>query len=58
MTPAEQSLRLAFQARAGAAEPAWLGDARAAAFAALGRVGLPTPRHEDWRFTSLAPSRR
>ncbi len=54
MTPAEQSLHLAYQARAAAGEPGWLGDARAAAFAALGASGLPTPRHEDWRFTSLA----
>jgi Fe-S cluster assembly protein SufD len=54
VTPAEQSLRHAFEARAGRSEPSWLADARAAAFAALGAAGLPTPRHEDWRFTSLA----
>ncbi len=54
MTPAEQGLRRAFEARGRLAEPRWLADARAAAFAALGAAGLPTPRHEDWRFTSLA----
>ncbi|GAO04994.1 Fe-S cluster assembly protein SufD [Anaeromyxobacter sp. PSR-1] len=52
MTPAEQSLAAAF--RGGAGEPAWLADARAGALAAFRAAGLPTTRHEDWRFTSLA----
>ncbi len=34
--------------------PAWLGDLRAAGAAAFRAAGLPTARHEDWRFTSLA----
>jgi len=53
VTPAEQSLvDTAAQVRGG---PAWLDEARAGALAAFQRAGLPTPRHEDWRFTSLAP---
>ncbi len=35
-------------------EPAWLVEARAAALARFQALGLPTARHEDWRFTSLA----
>jgi Fe-S cluster assembly protein SufD len=53
VTPAEQSLVAASAALAGG--PAWLAEARAGALAAFQRAGLPTPRHEDWRFTSLAP---
>jgi Fe-S cluster assembly protein SufD len=35
--------------------PAWLREARRAAVARLAERGLPTTRHEDWRYTSLAP---
>jgi Fe-S cluster assembly protein SufD len=35
-------------------EPAWLADARGAALGRFRALGLPTTRHEDWRFTSLA----
>jgi Fe-S cluster assembly protein SufD len=52
-TPAALSLVEAFAPRPR--DPAWLADARAAAFGAFTRLGLPTPRHEDWRFTNLAP---
>jgi Fe-S cluster assembly protein SufD len=52
MTPAEQGLGAAFTLVAG--EPSWLADARRAAFGRLEVLGLPTTRHEDWRFTSLA----
>ena len=38
----------------GAREPAWLARLRAEAFDAFAAHGLPTTRHEDWRFTSLA----
>ncbi|MGC3997650.1 MAG: Fe-S cluster assembly protein SufD [Anaeromyxobacter sp.] len=51
MTPAEQSLA---QQLAGAAGPAWVQAARAAGLEAFRAAGLPGPRHEDWRFTSLA----
>jgi len=38
--------------------PQWLRDLRDAAFARFCEVGFPTPRDEDWRFTSLAALRR
>ena len=49
---AETSLVAAFTP--GAREPAWLAEARQAALGRLQALGLPTARHEDWRFTSLA----
>jgi Fe-S cluster assembly protein SufD len=49
---AETGLLRAFAAPAG--EPAWLADARRAALARFEALGLPGPKHEDWRFTSLA----
>jgi Fe-S cluster assembly protein SufD len=52
MNPAERSLAASF-APAGR-EPAWLAEGRRAALARFEALGLPTPRHEDWRFTSLA----
>jgi Fe-S cluster assembly protein SufD len=52
MTPAERSLLAAFAPPRR--EAAWLADARRAALARFERLGLPTTRHEDWRFTSLA----
>ena len=39
-------------------EPAWLGRLRAEAFEAFEARGLPTTKHEDWRFTSLAKLER
>jgi Fe-S cluster assembly protein SufD len=36
-------------------EPAWLRDTRRAAAAAFDRLGFPTTRDEDWRFTNVAP---
>src|SRR6185437_921882 len=35
-------------------EPSWLRDARAAAFAHFTRVGFPTVREEDWKYTNTA----
>lgn len=43
----------AARARREASEPAWLTRLRADAFAAFEAHGLPTRKHEDWRFTSL-----
>lgn len=39
-------------------EPAWLRTAREAAFAEFERVGFPTVREEDWKYTSTAPIAR
>jgi Fe-S cluster assembly protein SufD len=36
-------------------QPAWLQQLRAAARARFVELGFPTLRHEDWRFTNLAP---
>ncbi len=52
MNAAETSLVASFAPVAR--EPAWLGDARRAALGRFEALGLPTTRHEDWRFTSLA----
>jgi Fe-S cluster assembly protein SufD len=52
-TAAERGLVASFAPARG--EPAWLDEARRAALARFGALGLPTTRHEDWRFTSLAP---
>src|SRR5262245_12211033 len=36
-------------------QPAWLLPVRRAAIARFAEQGFPTLRHEDWRFTSIAP---
>ncbi len=36
-------------------EPAWLRATRRAAAAAFGRLGFPTTRDEEWRFTNVSP---
>ncbi len=51
---AELAFARQFAASSGAREPAWLARLRAEAFAAFEALGLPTTKHEDWRFTSLA----
>jgi Fe-S cluster assembly protein SufD len=38
-----------------AGEPAWLRSARESAFAEFGRVGFPTVREEEWKYTNTAP---
>ena len=38
-----------------AAEPGWLLALRKAGISSFEQQGLPTLRHEDWRFTNLAP---
>jgi Fe-S cluster assembly protein SufD len=59
---ADQSLASPFELGAvrllagpAAPGPGWLAELRAAGAAAFRAAGLPTARHEDWRFTSLAP---
>jgi Fe-S cluster assembly protein SufD len=37
------------------AQPSWLTELRRQAFAAFSKVGFPTLKDEDWRFTSIAP---
>jgi Fe-S cluster assembly protein SufD len=38
-----------------ASAPAWLRDVRQAAIDSFVQLGLPTTRHEDWRYTSVEP---
>lgn len=38
---------------AGKAEPAWLSELRADAADSFAALGVPTIRHEEWRYTSL-----
>ncbi|HPA18991.1 MAG TPA: Fe-S cluster assembly protein SufD [Verrucomicrobiae bacterium] len=39
------------------AEPEWLRAARRAGIGHFSELGFPTPKHEDWRFTNVAPIR-
>jgi len=39
----------------GPAQPAWVAQARESAFAQFERLGFPTTKLEQWRFTSVAP---
>jgi Fe-S cluster assembly protein SufD len=39
-------------------EPAWLRDTRRAAMDRFGVLGFPTTKHEEWRFTNVAPIAR
>lgn len=52
MNAAETSLVAAFAP--APREPAWLADGRRAALGRFQALGLPTTRHEDWRFTNLS----
>ena len=38
-----------------AGDPGWLGDTRDRAMGAFARLGFPTTRDEDWRFTNVSP---
>jgi Fe-S cluster assembly protein SufD len=35
--------------------PTWLAEARRAAFRRFQELGFPTPKNEDWHYTSVAP---
>ena len=37
------------------AQPAWVAQARESAIAQFERLGFPTTKLEQWRFTSVAP---
>jgi Fe-S cluster assembly protein SufD len=39
----------------GPAQPRWVGQARESAMAQFERLGFPTTKIEQWRFTSVAP---
>ncbi len=44
-----------FQAEQAATAPLWLRTLREEGLAQLARQGFPTPRHEDWKYTDVAP---
>jgi Fe-S cluster assembly protein SufD len=44
-----------FAANGGGSGPGWLPTVRRAAIARFAELGFPTPRNEDWHFTSVAP---
>jgi Fe-S cluster assembly protein SufD len=44
-----------FLSHRAAADPSWLTTIRRDAAAAFGRLGFPTTRDEEWRFTNVAP---
>ncbi|HEX8889489.1 MAG TPA: Fe-S cluster assembly protein SufD [Pyrinomonadaceae bacterium] len=43
------------QKRADAQEPSWLKRLRENAFARFEELGFPTTKHEEWKYTTLAP---
>ncbi len=45
----------ALAARRGASDPIWLAPIRARAIQRFAEIGFPTTRHEEWRFTNIAP---
>src|SRR4051812_26698200 len=53
--PALAALIASFEARAAAStEPAWLQSLRRDSLARFQALGVPTQKHEDWKYTSLA----
>jgi Fe-S cluster assembly protein SufD len=44
-----------FSKNGASAEPAWLRETRRAGIEKFAELGFPTPRNEDWHFTSVAP---
>jgi len=44
--------------RLAGSEPSWLQAIRKAAFERFAELGFPTTRHEQWKYTSLAPLTR
>jgi Fe-S cluster assembly protein SufD len=44
-----------FSRNGASAEPAWLRETRRAGIEKFAELGFPTPRNEDWHFTSVAP---
>jgi Fe-S cluster assembly protein SufD len=44
-----------FASLAAAESPAWMGGVRREALDRFATLGFPTPKNEDWHFTSVAP---
>ncbi|MFQ5933501.1 MAG: Fe-S cluster assembly protein SufD [Dehalococcoidia bacterium] len=48
----------AFRKGCGAESPGWLQQIQAAGISRFEANGFPTPRHEDWKYTNVAPIAR
>src|SRR5258706_15423419 len=44
-----------YHGAASSSQPAWLTNLRESAIASFERLGFPTTRLEEWRFTSVTP---
>src|SRR5678815_6107342 len=44
-----------FEQADGRRQPSWLFPLRKAGIARFAELGFPTLKHEDWRFTNVAP---
>src|SRR5882672_12257498 len=47
-----------FEQAGASRQPAWLFPMRKAGIARFAELGFPTLKHEDWRFTNVAPIAR
>ena len=45
----------ALQEKSDASSPSWVERLREGAFASFERLGFPTTRHEEWKYTNVAP---
>ena len=45
----------ALQEKSGSSSPSWVERLRESAFASFERLGFPTPHHEEWKYTNVAP---
>lgn len=43
------------QSRAGGKSPAWLNELRESGISTFASLGFPTPKSEEWKYTSLEP---
>lgn len=44
-----------FERSTGAGEPSWIRQVRKAAISSFAELGFPTTRHEEWKYTNVAP---
>ncbi len=58
MTAEKNAYAEAFEIIEAQAGPSWLLPIRKAAMARFADLGIPTTRHEEWKFTNVAPIRK
>ena len=44
-----------YQKNGGGSGPTWLKELRESAIASFGKLGFPTVRNEDWKYTNVEP---